>query len=158
MQKLTIQINNKEALERLIGNDTEVEIDIRNSVVQKFAEKHLKPLANSPAINGTLEAIKADIAKQTREKVEKEIATFKEGYYNSRATDIVLRPEIKAEIERQVRNLTDKTIQDTVDEALKTWLNDAELKKRIDARFEYYTKEHINTEIKSRIEKLKAAI
>lgn len=157
MQKLTIQINNKEALERLIGNDTEVEIDIRNSVVQKFAEKHLKPLANSPIITGTLDAIKTGITKQVTERVEAEIGAFKADYYG-RVTELKLRPEIKAEIERQVRTLTDKTIQDTVDEALKTWLNDAELKKRIDARFEYYTKEHINMEIKSRIEKLKAAI
>jgi hypothetical protein len=157
MQKLTIQINNKEALERLIGNDSEVEIDIRNSVVQKFAEKHLKPLANSPQITGTLNAIRDDISKQIKERVEKEIATFKESWGGS-ISDIKLRSEINTAISSQVRILTDKKIQEAVDEALKFWLNDAELKKRIDARFEYYTKEHINTEIKSRIEKLKAAI
>ena len=41
-----IQINSLDALERLIGGDTELEIEVRNSVIQKFAEKHLKPLAN----------------------------------------------------------------------------------------------------------------
>ena len=157
MNKLTIQINNLEALERLIGNDSEVEVDIRNSVVQKFAEKHLKPLANSPQISGTLSAIKDDISKQIREKCEGEIATFKTSWGGS-ITDIKLRSNIQAEIDRHVRLLTDKLIQDGVTEALKIWLNDADLKKRIDSRFEYYTKEYINNEIKSRIEKLKAAI
>jgi hypothetical protein len=36
-----------EALERLIGGDSEVEVESRNSVVQKFAETHLKAIANS---------------------------------------------------------------------------------------------------------------
>ena len=30
------------ALERLIGNDTEIEVELRNSIVQAFAKKHLK--------------------------------------------------------------------------------------------------------------------
>ena len=157
MNKLTIQINNLEALERLIGGDSEVEVDIRNSVVQKFAEKHLKPLANAPEIGEVLSAIKGEITKQIKEKCEKDIATFQTSWGGS-VHDIKLRPEIKAEIDRQVRSLTDKQVQEAVDEALKFWLNEAELKKRIDARFEYYTKEYINNEIKSRIEKLKAAI
>lgn len=37
-----IQINSLEALERLIGGDTNTEINIRNSVVQEFSKKHLK--------------------------------------------------------------------------------------------------------------------
>lgn len=38
---MKIQINSLEALERLIGGDTELEIDIRNSIVHKFTQKHL---------------------------------------------------------------------------------------------------------------------
>jgi hypothetical protein len=34
-----IQINSLEALERLIGNDNNLEIDIRNSIVQNFTKK-----------------------------------------------------------------------------------------------------------------------
>ena len=41
-----IQINSLDALERLIGGDTEVEIEIRNSIVQEFVKKHLKALVN----------------------------------------------------------------------------------------------------------------
>ena len=37
-----IQINSLEALERLIGGDTELEIEVRNSIVQEFAKKYLK--------------------------------------------------------------------------------------------------------------------
>lgn len=157
MTKLTLQINNLEALERLIGGDSEIEIDIRNSVVQRFAEKHLKPLANGPEMSNTLTAIKSDIRKQISEKCEKEIAIF-QTTWNGGVHDIKLRPEIKAEIDRQVRTLTDEYIRKSVEEALEFWANDVELKKRIDNRFEYYTTDHINSEIKNRIEKLKTKL
>lgn len=42
---MKVQINDLAALERLIGGDTEVEMDIRNNIVQKFVNKHLKGLA-----------------------------------------------------------------------------------------------------------------
>lgn len=157
MNKLTIQINNLEALERLIGGDSEVEVDIRNSVVQKFAEKHLKPLANSAPITSTLNAIKEEISRQIKDKCEKEIATFKNDWYG-RISEVKLNQSIKSEIDSQVRNVVDTTVRNAVDEALKTWSNDAELKTRVEKRFEYYTTEMINTEIKSRIEKLKAKL
>ncbi len=59
--KLTIQINSLEALERLIGGDSQVEIDVRNNIVQAFAEKHLKALAGSSQINVAISAIRFSI-------------------------------------------------------------------------------------------------
>lgn len=157
MNKLTIQINNLEALERLIGGDTEVEIDIRNAVVQTFADKHLKALANSDAVSKTLAEIKADIAKQIKDRCESEIAIFKTNWAGS-VSDVKLNPSILQEINSQVRNLVDDKIRTDVDEALKTWRNDEELKRIVDKRFEYYTTDYINGEIRSRLEKLKAKL
>ena len=157
MNKLTLQINNLEALERLIGGDSEVEIEIRTSVVQKFADKHLKALANTPEISDTLRQIKDEICRIAKEKCEKDIATFKTSWQGS-LTDVKLHPQIKTEIDTQVRNVVDDTIRKSVDESIKFWANDAEIKKRIENRFEYYTKEMVNAEIKARIEKLKASL
>lgn len=157
MNKLTIQINNLEALERLIGGNSEVEIEVRNSVIQKFSEKHLKPLANCEPITSTLKTIAEAIKIQVIEKCSKEIATFQQSWSGG-INDIKLRPEIMSEIDRQVRVLTDKNIQDAVDKSVKFWVNDAELKERINKKFEYYTTDHINNEIKKRIEKLKEQI
>ena len=157
MNKLTIQINNLEALERLIGGDTEVEIEIRNSVVQNFADKHLKDLANTPEISGTLSQIKEEIYKQARNKIENEIATFKTSYGSS-ITDVQLRPAIQEKITTQIKNLVEDTVRQSVNEAIKVWATNPDLKRRIDARFEYYTKEYINSEIKERLEKVKASL
>ena len=65
--KLTIQINNLEALERLIGGDTEVELDIRNSVVQAFSKKHLKVVAES--------AVMIELAKSIKLTIQDELFT-----------------------------------------------------------------------------------
>lgn len=157
MNKLTIQINNLEALERLIGGNTEVEIEVRNSVVQKFAEKHLKPLANSPVMTDTFVNLKNEILKTIQEKCDKEIATFKNDWYG-RVSEVKLHPNIKQEVDSQVRNIVDETIRKAVDESLQFWANSAELEKRVEKRFEYYTTEHINATVKARLDKLKAAL
>jgi hypothetical protein len=153
MNKLTIQINNKEALERLIGNDTEVEIDIRNSVVQKFAEKHLKPIANADGFNNMLNSLRREINKQVQEKCEKEIATFKTNYYG--VSDVKLRPEIITEIDWRVKAVIESNIQAAVEEAVKKHMDEASIQKRINAKMEYYTDDLIRNEVRNRIEELK---
>lgn len=152
---LTIQINSLEALERLIGGDSQVEVEVRNSVVQRFAEKHLKPLANSPAIKNTFDSIRNGITKDIQEKCEKEIATFKTNYYGT-VTELQINPTIKAQLHSMVRSAVDEKIAKEVEEALKTWRSDSEVQKMIDKRFEYYTNDFINTQIKTRLDKLKA--
>lgn len=154
---LTIQINNLQALERLIGGDSQVEIEIRNSVVQKFAEKHLKPLANSDHLDAVFKTIKEAIMKEVQEKCEKEIATFKTEWYG-RISEVKINPSIKTEIDSQVRHVVDDTIRKTVDESIKFWANSSEIEKRIEKRFEYYTTEHINAAVKARLDKVKATL
>lgn len=58
-----IQINSLEALERLIGGDTELEIEIRQSVVENFSKKHLGKLANEEMMKKTSSAIINEIHK-----------------------------------------------------------------------------------------------
>jgi hypothetical protein len=52
-----IQINSLEALERLIGNDNELEIQIRGSIVQEFTKKHLRSLATTELVEGAKKSI-----------------------------------------------------------------------------------------------------
>lgn len=157
MNKLTLQINNLEALERLIGGNSEIEIDIRNSVVQKFAEKHLKPLANSDTVTKALTQLKESINKQICDQCAKDIAKFKISWAGQ-ITDVVLNPSIKSEIDSQVRTIVDNTIRKDVDAAIKFWANDKEIKDKIDSKFKYYTAELINDEIRRRLEKLKTQL
>ncbi len=66
-----LQINSKEALERLIGGDSQLEIELRNSIVQEFAEKYLKAVANSEVIDSKLEKLKNGLIEQFNSECEK---------------------------------------------------------------------------------------
>lgn len=56
----TIQINSLEALERMIGGDSETEIQIRYSIIQEFAKKHLKALVPE-VVAGSLDELKKEV-------------------------------------------------------------------------------------------------
>lgn len=70
MSTTKIQINSLEALERLIGNDTELEIEVRNSVIQNFTKKHLKDLATLELVSNISKAVQQEIKSQFFEDIK----------------------------------------------------------------------------------------
>lgn len=158
MNKLTLQINSKDALERLIGGDTQTEIDIRNSVVQKFAEKHLKPIVNSAPITDVIRQIKDYAYKHIQETCANEIATFKASTHSYGAYDIKLRPEIEYSIKSKIRESIDELINKKVKDAIDEYCNDAVLTKRINVMMDHNIKVLVNEKIKEKIESVKASL
>ncbi len=154
MTKLTLQINSLEALERLIGGDSEVEVSIRGSVAQQFTERHLKALANSEPVQKAINATRNEIIRTVEERCANEIATFKSTWGGS-IHDIKLAAPILAEINSIVRNLVDDKIRVAVDAAMKDFRSDKAITDTVNKRFEYYTDDFIKCEIKRRIENLK---
>ncbi len=146
--KLTLQINDLSALERLIGGDSEVEIDIRNSVVQKFAEKHLKSVANSGTLAQIFRNLETEIKNQTGLELSKSIATFN-NYYGSTLFDVKLRPEVQAVITQHIRNETGKIIEAEADKILQTIKE--EIDKRVEERTRYMSARYIDEEVKKRV-------
>lgn len=73
MNKLTIQINNLEALERLIGGDTEIELEIRNNIVQAFTKKYLKQLVNEAQIKYEILREVTPSIKKVAQEIQKEV-------------------------------------------------------------------------------------
>ena len=63
--RTVIQINSIEVLERLIGGNTELEVDLRNSVAQAFATKHIKKFQAvlDEAIQKEIEALQFAIVR-----------------------------------------------------------------------------------------------
>lgn len=75
-----IQINSLEALERLIGNDNELEIQVRNNIVQEFAKKHLKAIANETTFQNEITTFKRKLQEEFDKKLEESIDTVKRYY------------------------------------------------------------------------------
>jgi phosphoribosylformylglycinamidine (FGAM) synthase PurS component len=157
MNKLTLQINSLEALERLIGGDTETEIEIRNSVVQKFAEKHLKPIVNSAPITDVIRRIKDHAYKHIQETCANEIATFKSSYGGS-AYDIKLRPEIELTIKNKVQDSISKIISEKVKAAFDEYYTEARITKRINLLMDDNINALVNEKVKEKIDSIKASL
>lgn len=147
-----IQINSLEALERLIGGESQLEFDIRQSVVEAFTKKHLKSIANSEMMLQLSKGIKDEATSDL-------VKGIKEGYYTryvltDKAKELVkdsLKYQIQVEIadlvraeigtqgikeklqeilERQVKYIT----EDLTDSALNVRLNamvDKKLKEKL---------------------------
>lgn len=58
---MKIQINSKEALERLIGNDPKMEIAVKESVLNSIAGKYLKSIAHSEVMKKAEEAVNSEL-------------------------------------------------------------------------------------------------
>ena len=94
-----IQINSLEALERLVGGDPQLEFDIRNNVVQKFAAKHLKAIANS----------------EMMKRLEKQLTdmVWKKGHYGYNSKQ-ALTEGFKKSVEQQADKLLRGIINDKI--------------------------------------------
>lgn len=152
-----IQINTLAALERLIGGDNELEIEIRNSIVQEFAKKHLKAVANSDQVSKTLDQIKKHIQDKVSFQLSAQIASFTKNFDGS-LSSIQIRPEIQNIINNKVNLQLDTTIRNCVIESIKKWSEDKNINELINKKFEYFIEDFIKNEVKKRIEKLKNSL
>lgn len=119
---MKIQINSLAALERLIGGDTDVEIEIRNSIVQEFAKKHLKCIANK--VDDMLKKFVEELnAKTAQELLDERGDVWRElrKAVNEKVTDIA-KDEIKYQ-ECGLREDWIRTQNETIENVLQRQFN-----------------------------------
>jgi len=125
-----LQINSLEALEKLIGGDSEVEMDIRNNIVQKFAEKHLKAVANIKYEQEYTKFLN-ELEKRIKEQFMSEFGLEEvRGYYGSpkvlelsRTSKESFRAAVQEHVKKFVYDATDVAIhnaRETMDTYLKS--------------------------------------
>ena len=132
-QPVTIQLNSVEAIERLIGGDGELEIAIRNNVVQKFAERHLKPLLNSDITRKFYREAEEGILALQQNAIEREIGKFKSSGYSRTFTPT---PELRKAVDETIDTAIREYVRTAVDAAVAVWTDEkiAEvIKRRVDA-------------------------
>jgi phosphoribosylformylglycinamidine (FGAM) synthase PurS component len=134
----------KEALERLIGGDSEIEVQIRQSVAHAFAEKYLKPLMH----NNALEAIGAKLKKQGEDYVDsmfsETLANVQTDRWGSKSYQ--LKESIKNQIKREVNDCATETIKKHITDELAAW-TDEKFEKMIG----FYVDQNIELEVKKRV-------
>lgn len=153
--KLVLQINSLDALERLIGGDAEVEVELRNNIAAKFAEKHLKQLANSPEVMSALTRTEQALRTLVQDQVTRSIATIKDnGYYGVKIEN--LRPEIKTLIDASVQTSIDSVVGAAVRAAVDKLATQELLEKRITREAATQLNDRVTSAVKKRIDAILA--
>lgn len=142
---IKIQINSLEALERLIGGDTSIEMQIRSSIVQEFTKKHLKSLATTDLINNLGSAVKKEIIDTFFTEIKG--SGWSPNYYslNDRAKDI-LKKECDWAVDGAFRELIQQEIG-----AHKTR---EEIKKHLEYQSDYIVNELSKSNLQARLDKM----
>jgi len=110
---MKIQINSLEALERMIGNDNALEIEVRNSIVQEFCKKHLKHLVDQKTREKEIKSAIKAVREEIQAVVSETLGRVTRDYYDN-ITGIDLHPMVKRKINSLVADNTDELIGDTV--------------------------------------------
>lgn len=140
---IKIQINSVDALERLIGGDTETEIEIRNSVVQEFAKRHLKAVAQEQMTV----ALKNTLIQEIRDKFLKETGR---GW----KTDFVLNNEVSKLIQEEVKGIINTELSDVIRKTINSYNLDDRIMRLINMHEERFQDTCIKKFSDAEIEKL----
>lgn len=140
---IKIQINSLQALERLLGGDSEIEVEVRNNIVQNFSKKHLKPIAE-----GAYAAYRPLAEAAIKEEIVKQIGTITPSYGPYHKSAIILKNEIREAIEKEIKNV----ISDTIHELIRDLAVDEIAKRHAERAVDLQLKDRINEEVRSKID------
>ena len=150
-----IQINSLEALERLIGGDSELEIDIRRSVVANFTKKYLSDIAKEENIQAMAQKIHDDAVGRARDEAAKKILTkTKTGW---RRGETVLTAEMQKQVDAAVQSAVGAIAAKVVVEKLETyveeWMKARKLEKWLECAIERIYNSKLCDMVKKKTEK-----
>lgn len=141
---IKIQINSLDALERLIGGDNELEIDIRQSVVESFTKKHLKAIAKTDIISAASQAVSKEIRSEFFEIVNP-------GKYNE---SHMFSPTILKQLKEELHTAARSELYDLVKDVLATYKIDEVIKERLVSSANYITDDLTSATLERRLNKM----
>ena len=150
---VTIQINSQAALERLIGGDSQLAIEARNSIIQNFTQKHLKSLVNLEVVQNEANKLRKDFAVLVNEKIGAEIGVIKTDGYQ-KVFQSALRPEIQEFLNKTIESKVYDLIKKSVEEKVASMNIEKLVKDMIDASVAY----RIRDGVKKRLDEVSKTI
>lgn len=154
-----IQINSKEALERLIGNDSELEVELRNSIVQEFSKKYLKSVVLEPKFQRFIIDTAENLNKALQTEIQSKIGEIVVDFYG-KAKLIRLNDATKAIMQEKADEHVSKLVSESIQSAINKYLGESHehINTHIENRISYYVNEYINVLIKQKMDKAKKAM
>lgn len=126
--KIKLIISSPDVLDRLIGGDTELELELRQCAAAEFAKRHLKSIINDEKLIQLKNDIKKDFdhaLKKEKAELLKEIGEYKRN--GSYFAEFVLDDRIKEKIRSSINFQTGNYINNLVKEHMKA----KEFKKQV---------------------------
>jgi hypothetical protein len=107
-QPVKLQINSLEALERLIGNDTDLELQLRQQVAAEFAKKYLKAIVQDEWFQKWMQSLKEELQKTFANMVKEEIG---EVYFSAFGPETVRVNKLGPALQTKIREESVKVAQ-----------------------------------------------
>jgi hypothetical protein len=139
--KLTLDLP---ALERLIGGDSEIELELRNGIASTFADKYLRQVINETSMR-ELESRMKEYAKSEVNSFVAKTDSWKRATEITGTLEKLIKNSVHDNISELVRNECDKYLE---------WAKEASKKQNqiVDKWLEKTTKEYIEAEVKKKFE------
>lgn len=140
------------ALERLIGGDTEIEIAVREGIVQSFAKRHLKAVVNTGVLEPYLKRIEAAVLTELEKAIPLKVRRISERWSTRDVYELAEDSELANRLEEVIQQRAQELTQGIIDEVFRgAWdeLRDACI-ARIDKNSERMTK-LVGEEVEKRV-------
>lgn len=137
-----------EALVAMIGGNTEVEIEVRNGIIQEFAKKHLTPLVNDEKIKDLYRRITTNLQETVNDALQPHLQPY--FTKDSWSSKITLNKKFTEEIKDVARRVVDETIHAIVaDEVAKI-----DIESLLQRRIDFAVKSRIDSGIAAELKKV----
>jgi hypothetical protein len=148
MAEAKIQLSYEDLMKLLADKDGEVSIEVKNTIIQNFTQRHLKVLVNHEAMKKVSDVLKAAVATEVAEQVGTQTS-----HYNSK---VKLVPEIKKLIQDSVRVAINDALEEAIAEAKQDIFN--RLLSGIESRVNSAVSVEVTNQVRKRVdEQLKKA-
>lgn len=157
-----LQINSREALERLIGGDSELEVELRNSIIQDFANRHLKGLAmvyNEAHFKALTDTVYKEMKAKFQDEYGLRVVTEKGPYSYSTPKQVLhLKDETKAQLKALIETETMGQVatisKSIVDNLLPSIMETVE--KQVNLVVDRLTKDEVKRQVDKRVKEILA--
>lgn len=113
-------------LERLIGGDTELELDLRKAAAKEFAAKYMRNMLET-SVSNELNVMRQDIANLVSNEVCTQLG---KNEYKYRAS-VYVSPETKAHIKNEVEREIGQTLKQTIVDLIKQQAASIDIQKLV---------------------------
>jgi hypothetical protein len=139
------------ALERLLGGDTELEIELRHQVAKQFVKQHFTDLFKQEAFTETINLLR----KAVTSAIQEQVGSVAAGSH----WDTQLKPDVAERVRRLIDSLAETKLNEAIDRVVANQITYYErnwakyIDKKVKEKFDQAIEAHIQAQFQERLAK-----